>query len=164
VESFLTAAVIIVQIFMLVGIVGLFIPVYPALVVMWLAALGYGIYVGFDVAGGIIFAIQTVLMLVGSLGDNVLIGAAAHNGEVPWKTIILALVAGLVGTIVFPPIGGLIAAPLVALLLEYQRTRNWAAARRVVWGLATGYGLAYVARLGIGFLMMFLWWVWVWLS
>ena len=160
-DSFLTVPFIVVQIFMLVGIVGLLIPVFPGLVIMWLAALGYGIFTGFDVAGGVIFAILPVLMLAGSLGDNLLIGATARKGGVAWRSIIWALVAGIVGTIIFPPIGGLIGAPLVALLLEYERTRDWPTARQAVFGLATGYGLAYFIRLGVGFLMMVLWWVWV---
>jgi uncharacterized protein YqgC (DUF456 family) len=151
----------VIQVFMLVGLLGLIIPVFPGLVVMWIAALGYGIAVGFNVAGGVIFAIQTILMLAGSLGDNLLVGATARQGGVSWRTIIAALLAGIIGTFIFPPIGGLIAAPVVALLLEYERTRDWAKARQAIFGLATGFGLAYVVRLGIGIVMMILWWVWV---
>lgn len=159
--SILSVVFVIVQIFMLVGIAGLIIPVFPGLVIMWLAALGYGIYSGFGVAGGVIFTIQTLLMLAGSLGDNFLIGARARHGGVAWRSIIGALAAGIIGTIIFPPIGGLIGAPVVALLLEYERTRDWPTARQAVFGLASGYGLAYIVRLGIGLLMMILWWFWV---
>lgn len=161
-ESFLNVSVVvIIQIFMLVGILGLIIPVFPGLVIVWLAALGYGISTGFTVVGGVIFGIQTILMLAGSLGDNLLIGAKARQGGVSWRTIIGALLAGIVGTVILPPVGGLIAAPLVALLLEYERTRDWLKARQAVFGLASGYGLAYVIRLAIGFFIMLLWWIWL---
>jgi len=29
-------------------------------------------------------------------------------------------------------------------------------------GLATGWGLSFVVRFGIGVVMMCLWWLWVW--
>ncbi len=151
----------IVQIFMLVGLVGLIIPVFPGLIVIWLAAMGYGIAAGFGWWGGVIFALQTIFMIVGSVGDNFLIGATARQGGVSWRTIIGALLAGILGTIFFPPIGGLIGAPVVAILLEYERTRDWQKARQAVFGLATGFGLAYVIRLILGILMIVAWWVWV---
>ena len=40
-----------VQFFMLVGLIGLVVPVFPGLLIMWLAALGYGIVAGFRHAG-----------------------------------------------------------------------------------------------------------------
>lgn len=156
-----TILFIVVQVFMLVGMFGLIIPVFPGLVIIWVAALAYGIIAGFGTAGVVIFIILTLLMLIGSLGDNLLIGATAHQGGTPWRTILLAVVAGLVGTVVIPPIGGLIAAPLVALLLEYKRTGTWQQARQAVFGLATGYGVAYFARVALGLVCMVLWWVWV---
>ena len=151
-----------VQLFMLVGLFGLVVPLYPGQVVMWLAALGYGIASGFSTLGIVIFVILTLLMLVGTFIDNVLVGAGAHKGGASWSTIAIALVAGIVGTIIFPPAGGIIAAPLAVFLLEYLRLRDWRKAWQALRGLATGWGLAYVVRLGIGILMMGLWWLWVW--
>ena len=147
---------------MLVGLFGLVVPIFPGLVIMWLGALAYGLMAGFPPVGIVIFVIQTIMMLAGSLGDNLVVGAAARQGGASWRTIIGAILAGIIGTIIFPPIGGLIAAPVVALLLEYERTRDWQKARQAIFGLASGFGLAYVVRLALGFLVMGLWWVWVW--
>lgn len=149
-----------VQFFMLVGLLGLVVPIYPGLVIMWLAALGYGILTGFDALAIFIFVVLTLLMLGGSLVDNFLVGAGARKGGASWCTILVALVAGVLGTLLLPPIGGIIAAPVAVLLLEYARLRDWDKARQAVIGLATGWGLAYFIRLGTGILMMVLWWVW----
>ncbi|MBN2548240.1 MAG: DUF456 domain-containing protein [Anaerolineales bacterium] len=158
------------QLFMLIGLLGLIVPVYPGLVVMWLAALGYGIVAGFETlgeanaAGIVIFVVQSVLALAGTLVDNLLLGVGARKGGASWRTIAVALGAGVLGTIIFPPIGGIIAAPLAVLLLEYGRVQDWQKAWEALRGLATGWGLAYIVRLGIGFLIMALWWIWVWIS
>jgi uncharacterized protein YqgC (DUF456 family) len=50
--------------------------------------------------------------------------AFTHKTGASWWSIILALVAGLIGTFAFPPIGGLIAAPLVLYLLEWNRLQE----------------------------------------
>jgi uncharacterized protein YqgC (DUF456 family) len=87
-------------------------------------------------------------------------GAGARKGGAAWLSIGVALAAGVIFTFIFPPIGGIIAAPLAVLLLEYYRLRDWQKAWQALKGLATGWGLAYFVRLGIGILMMVLWWAW----
>jgi uncharacterized protein YqgC (DUF456 family) len=149
---------------MLVGLFGLVIPIFPGNVVMWLAALVYGLVFGFGRVGGILFAIITVLMLVAALADNVLMGAKAREKGASWTSIILALVAGIIGTIVLPPIGGIIAAPLVLYGLELQRLGNSDEAMKVVKALLIGWGLAFVVRFGIGIVMLSLWGIWAYQS
>jgi hypothetical protein len=62
----------------------------------------------------------------------------------------------------FPPLGGILAAPLAVLILEYLRSRDARQAWNALKGLAAGWGLLFVARFGIGVMMMALWWLWVW--
>jgi uncharacterized protein YqgC (DUF456 family) len=150
------------QILMLVGLFGLLVPIFPGTVVMWLAALGYGIVSGFDKLEVVLFVLITLLMLGSTVIDNLLMGAGARKGGASWTTILVALAAGVLGTLIFPPLGGLIAAPVAVLLLEYQRTRDWNQAWASLRGLAAGYGMSFLVRFGIGLLMMILWWVWVW--
>jgi uncharacterized protein YqgC (DUF456 family) len=150
------------QVFMLVGLLGLIVPVYPGIVIMWLATLGYGIAGRFTPLGIGIFVAITILMLVGTIIDNVLMGAGARQGGATWLSIGVALAAGIVGTLIWPPIGGIIAAPIGVLLLEYAHTSDIRKAWQALRGLATGWGLSFVVRFGIGVLMMILWWVWAW--
>lgn len=149
---------------MLVGLVGLIIPVFPGLVVIWLAALAYGLATGFETLGIVLFVLITILMLVGAWTDNILMAALARQGGASWWSIILGMVAGLAGTILFPPIGGLIAAPAVILLLEYWRRRDWGKSWQATRGLIFGWGLSFLARFGIGLLMIALWLVWAFSS
>ena len=161
-EALNYALLFVVQFFMLIGLIGLVVPIFPGLLIMWLAALGYGIAAGFETLGIVIFVIISLLALVGSLADNLFMGAGARKGGASWLSIFVALSVGILGTIIFPPIGGLIAAPIAVLLLEYYRLRDWTLARQAVFGMAKGWGLSLAARVVIGFLIMGLWWLWVW--
>ena len=146
--------------FILVGLVGLIIPIFPGIVVIWLATLAYGIVVGFNLLGIIIFVVLTLLMIAGTTADNFLMAAGSRKGGASWWTIAAGLLAGTIGTIVFPPFGGLIAAPLVILLIEFLRVREFNQAWRATGGLVAGWGLSFFVRLGIGVLMLVLWLVW----
>jgi uncharacterized protein YqgC (DUF456 family) len=129
---------------------------------MWLAALGYGVVAGFSNLGIVLFVLITLLMIAGVTVDNILMGIGARRAGASWWTIAAAFVAGVLGTVLFPPIGGLIAAPLAVLLLEYRRFGEWDKAWQALKGLALGWGLSFVARFLIGLLMMGLWWLWAW--
>lgn len=149
---------------MLFGLFGLIIPIFPGNVVMWLATLVYGLVFGFGRLGGVMFAIITLLMLVAALADNFLMGAKAREKGADWGSIILALVAGIIGTIILPPIGGLIAAPLVLYLMELRRLGDSNEAKAVVKALLTGWGLAFIVRFGLGVVMFALWGIWAYFA
>ena len=159
-----TTIIVLTVLTMIVGLFGLIIPIFPGNVVMWLAALVYGLIFGFGRLGAIIFAIITLLMLVAVVADNILMGAKAREKGADWGSIILALIAGVIGTMVFPPIGGLIAAPLALYLAELQRRRDAQEAMNVVKALLTGWGLAFIVRFGIGVVMFGLWGLWAYLT
>lgn len=145
---------------MLVGLFGLVIPIFPGNVVMWVAALIYGLIFGFGKLGGTLFALITLLMLMAITVDNVMMGAKAREKGAAWYSIILALLAGILFTFIFPPIGGIIAAPLALFLAEFQRRKDSKEAIEVVKGLLIGLGLAFVARFVLGVLMLILWGIW----
>ena len=153
--------IILVQIGIMVGLVGLLIPVFPGLLIIWASILVYGIVVGFTWWSGVIFAVITVVGIGASLADNVLMAGGARTSGASWSSILAALGAGIVGTLLLPPFGGLIAAPLAVLLLEYYRLGDWQKARTALTGMVKGYGVAFVLRVLGGMLMMILWWGWV---
>jgi uncharacterized protein len=157
VEAFLFGITLFV---MLIGLFGTLIPMFPGVVVIWLAALGYGILSGFNLFGVIMFIVITLLMIAGVTVDNVLMGVGARKGGASWWSIFAAIAAGIFGTLLFPPIGGLIAAPLAVLLVEFGRVRDWRKARNAFGGLALGWGLSYAAKFGIGVVMISFWGFW----
>jgi uncharacterized protein YqgC (DUF456 family) len=149
--------------FMLFGLFGLVIPIMPGLVIIWVAALGYGIAAGFGTLGWIMFAIMTLLMIGGSFIDNVLMGTQARQSGASWVSIAAALVFGLAGNFVLPVIGGLIAALLALFVAEWIRRKNWRESLKSVGGMAWGCGWAFVIRFIMGVVMIGLWMIWAWM-
>lgn len=145
---------------MLVGWLGLVIPILPGLVIIWLAGVVYGILSGFNTAGWIILGFMTVLMLAGSLIDNVIMGASARQKGASWLAIGVALVLGVVGSLWLPPFGGLILALAGIFAVEFYRLRDWRKALDSTKSMALGCGWAVIIRAGIGGLMIGLWMLW----
>ena len=147
---------------MMVGL--LVIPILPGLVIIWVAALGYGIAAGFSTLGWIMFAIITLLMIGGSVLDNVLMGAQAHKGGAPWWVVLISLVAAILGNFIIPiPIvGGILAALLVLFLIEWLRLKDARKALTSMRGMLVGCGWAIVFRVIIGLVMIGLWLIWAW--
>jgi uncharacterized protein YqgC (DUF456 family) len=152
---------VLVQAVMLVGLFGSLVPFFPGLLIIWLAALGYGLIAGFGTLGTVLFILTTLLLVAGMLVDNLLAGYGAFQGGASWLSITVALLAFMAGTIFFPPLGGLIAAPLAVLLLEFVRKKNMRQALLAVRGLAAGWGVSYAIRFVIGIVMILFWWLWV---
>jgi len=147
---------------MLVGLIGLAVPLVPGLVIIWLAALGYGIFAGFSTLGWVMFAIITILMIAGSIVDNILMGTKAYSTGAPWWSVLIALVAGVAGNFALPVIGGVLAALLTLFLIEWLRRKDWRLALTSVKGMATGCGWAFVIRFVMGMVMIGLWMIWAW--
>ena len=147
---------------MLVGL--LVVPILPGLVIIWVAALGYGLAAGFGVLGWVMFALITLLMLVGSVVDNILMGTSAHKEGAPWWVILLAMLAAILGSILIPvPIlGGILAALLTLFGIEWLRRKDWRKALASIKGMMIGWGWAFVIRFIIGMVMIGLWLIWAW--
>jgi uncharacterized protein len=146
---------------MLFGLFSLLIPVLPGLVIIWVPVLVYGLVTGFNLASGILFALITMLMIAGSLVDNVIMGARAKVQGASWLAIGVSLVAGLLGSLAFPPFGGLIAALIGLFAVEMLRLKDLKRAMESTKSMAIGCGWAAVIRFGMGVVMILLWGAWV---
>lgn len=153
--------------FMLVGLAGLLIPIFPGLVVMWLATLFYA----FVQASNqnmhwfewVLFALITILMIAGSIVDNIIIARRVREKAVPWSSIIFGYLAGIVGSIFFTPLIGILAAPAGLFAAEYLRLRNPRIAFASTRAWMTGWGITIAVRVAIGVVMIGLWMIWAWL-
>ncbi len=146
----------------LLGLGSLLVPGFPGLWIMWVAILIFGIVEGFSTLGTSMMVLITVLAVGGSLVDNLLMGVGARKGGASWTTILVAFLAGVLGTALFPPFGGIIAVPAALLLLEYSRHRDMKKAWQTLIALASGWGASVVVRFVIGLIILGLWLLWVW--
>ncbi|MEA3308821.1 MAG: DUF456 domain-containing protein [Chloroflexota bacterium] len=147
---------------MVLGLFGLIIPVFPGLTVIWLLTALYGLVYGFGTLGGWLFALITLLTIAGLLVDNVLMGAKAKQEGAHWASLAAAFIAGLVGSFVLTPLGGIATALLALFAMEYYYCRERDIAFSIVKGMLIGWGWAFIARFGIGIVMIALWAIWAW--
>ncbi|HEX9012258.1 MAG TPA: DUF456 domain-containing protein [Anaerolineaceae bacterium] len=155
---------IVLLVVMLVGLLGLLTTIIPGLVIIWLAVLVYWIVAGFTPVSWALFALITLLMIFGSVIDNIMMGASARRTGASWLAVAVALTAGVAGSLAFPPFGGLVAALLGLFLVEFARLRNWRMALDSTRSMAAGCGWSVLIRFGIGMIMILIWGGWVLLA
>lgn len=160
--AWLTTSInIIALLFMLVGLFGLIVPIFPGLVIIWLAALIFGFIHGFTTLGWALLAAITILMIIGNTIDGILMGAKALEYGASKRSIFLTLVIALGVSLFLSPIGGLVSAPFALYFLEKANGHTKEEAINITKGLMTGWGWAFAARFGIGVVMIGLWAIWV---
>ena len=152
---------------LLVGLFGLIMPVFPGLFIMWLGTLVYALIqnaadkmTGWD---WFAFALITLLMIVGNIADNIIIARKMRDQYIPWSSILLAFAAGIVASIFFTPIIGLIAAPAGLFFAELRRLKNRDDAIKSTKAYMIGWGWAFGVRFIIGVAITGLWMLWAWI-
>lgn len=157
----LAALQIVVALVMLVSLIALIIPGVPGITFIWLAAFVYGLVVGFEKPAGVFMGIITGLMLLGNVVDNLLMGAGARKGGAPWITTLATVLAAVIGSLAFPPFGGVIAAAVVIFVLEIIRLKDSKIALKSTGEMLKGFGCSFLVRFLIGMIMIGLWIAWL---
>lgn len=158
---------VIVFVTLLFGLFGLLIPVFPGLVVMWIATLIYAIVqavIGnMTWVGWTMFVLITLLMIGGNVVDNIIIAKHMLDKDIPWSSILWSFAAGIVASFTLTPIVGIIASPIGLFLAEWYRLKDKKLAFANTKAWMTGWGWSVAARFSIGFVMIIFWGIWAWL-
>jgi uncharacterized protein YqgC (DUF456 family) len=152
---------ILVGIGMFAGLIGIFIPVMPDILLIWGAGLVFGLVVGWGSLGAWMFALMTILGIIGLLTDLWLTSLGGKIGGASLSSIIVGIIAGFVGMIFLSPIGGIFVMLGVTFYLEYRRLNDTDLAVKGMLGVAIGYGASIGVKVGIAVVMILLWLVWV---
>jgi uncharacterized protein len=142
---------------MLVGLVGVVVPVLPGLLVVWVAGAGTTLYLGTDAAGWAVAGLLTLLFLLGSGATIWLPARQGRRGGVPMRSLLAALFGAVVGFFVLPVIGFLVGAFVGLLVGEKQRHGGWEPAFASVGNVLRAYGVGIVVELVVGVTMIGIW-------
>jgi len=152
---------------LLVGLLGLIVPVFPGLTIMWLGTLVYalirnaaGKMTGWD---WFLFALITLLMIAGNIADNLIIARKMRDKYIPWSSILFAFTASIIASIFLTPLIGLVAAPVGLFLAESRRLKDRDAAIDSTKTYMVGWGWAFGVRFLIGLMMIGFWMLWAWI-
>lgn len=158
VDIFLTIAF---GILMLVGLIGSVVPVIPDLALIWGAALGYGLTVGWGEYGPWFFALISMMGLAGVVAEVVVSGFGARKGGASVWAIFSGTVLGTLGLFSSGPFGAVIGLLGGIFVVEYLRKRDIERAVKAVLGTGLGCGASLGVKIGLGFGMVVVWLIWV---
>lgn len=146
---------VIVALVILIGLVGIVVPVLPGLLLIAIALVGWAAYVG----GGVAWTAALVGVLVlgaGALVKYVVAGRHMRSKDVPNRTLVIGGLTGIVGFFVVPVVGlplGFVLGIYVAELQRLGSKRAWPATLHAL----TAVGLALLIELIAGFVATGVW-------
>jgi uncharacterized protein YqgC (DUF456 family) len=152
---------IITGIVMLLGLLGVLLPLIPDLIIIWGAALAYALIVGWGESGPWLFGVITLFGVIGIASDIWVSGVGGKLGGASLKSILVGLFLGIIGFIFLTPIGGLVLLLVGTFTMEYHRLGDAEEALKGMLGVGLGYGASFGVKLLLGIVMMGLWVLWV---
>lgn len=144
---------------MLVGVIGTVLPIIPGTILIFGGALLYALVEGFQTVGWPTLVVLGILTAVATTADLWASSIGAKLGGASGWSVLIGLVAGLVGLVVFGLPGAIIGAVLGVLLTEIVRVGDWRLALKAGSGWVIGWALSTVVQLGVGLIMVaiFVW-------
>jgi uncharacterized protein YqgC (DUF456 family) len=139
---------------MLVGLIGTVLPIIPGTILIFAGALLYALVEGFQAVGWPTVIVLGVLMVVATTADLWASSIGAKMGGASGWSVVIGLVAGLVGLVVLSLPGAIIGAVLGVLLTEIVRVGDWRLALKAGSGWVVGWLLSTVVQLGVGLIMV----------
>jgi uncharacterized protein len=139
---------------MLVGLVGVVVPVLPGVFIVGVAGIVSTFALGIDSAGWALVVVLGLLTVVGAGASVVLPARRGVRGEAARSSLLLALLGGVVGFF-FIPVAGIVVGAVGALYLaEAQRTGDRQRALTTTREVLIGYGIGVLVEFGIALLLI----------
>jgi uncharacterized protein YqgC (DUF456 family) len=144
---------------MLVGVLGIVVPVLPGTILIFIGALFYGFVEGFQAVGWptlLALGLLTVLATTAELWASTI--GAKMGGASGWS-VLAGMAGGLLGLVFLNLPGAIAGAVLGVLLSEMLRVGDWKKALKAGGGWALGWLISTVLQLGVGLVMVviFIW-------
>lgn len=145
---------------MIVGLIGVFVPLLPGIELVWLAALLFGILHGFGWGGALAFAAITILLLVGLSSDIWITGLGLRATGTSLLSVMVGVLLLIVGSLFFTPLVGILLGIGGMMAVEYLRNRNWKKALVSAGSAVAGCSVSYGFKFAVGIVMMLIWGAW----
>lgn len=149
----------VIVLFMLIGLIGIIIPIMPGIFLIWLGVLVYAWRDDFTNLSLATFLFISVLVLFAGSSELWLPMFGARKSGASKRTILTGLVGAIIGSFLIPLLGTIIGYVVGVLLGEYHKRRDWNAAWQASKGSLAGWGIATVLQIltGILVIVIFLW-------
>lgn len=142
---------------MLVGLVGVVVPILPGLLLSWLAVVAWAVLDGGGWVRWSTVVVVGLTAVVGYVVAAVVPGKRTSDAGVPDWVLLVGVIGMVAGFFVAPVIGAVVGGVLGVWLAELTRTRDARAAWSVTVETVKGVGIAVLIQLAAGLLMMGVW-------
>jgi len=148
---------LLVGVVMLVGLVGVLVPVLPGTALVLGAGVAWALLVHDHGTGRwVVLAVMSLLFVVGLVLKYLLPGRRL-SGALPRSTLLLAAAGAVVGFVLLPPLGLLLGGVLGTWIGEARRLGVGPEARRSTVTVLRAVGIGVLAELVAGVLMVATW-------
>ncbi len=142
---------------MLVGLVGVVVPVLPGTLLILAAGIAWAaLVVERGTARWVVVAVMAVLFVAGAVAKYALPGRRL-SGRLPRSTLLLGLLGAVVGLVVLPPVGLLLGGVLGVYVAEVRRVGPGREARQATVQVLTAVGVGILAELTAAVSMITTW-------
>jgi uncharacterized protein YqgC (DUF456 family) len=142
---------------MIVGIVGVLVPVLPGLILVWAAGLAWVWLDGAGPARIAVGVLLTLLLVVGTVAKYVLPARSATGAGAPRSTLVLGAAGAVVGFFVIPVVGVVVGGVGAVFLAELARLGDARTAWQSTWVVLRAVGLGILVELATAVLMLGIW-------
>jgi hypothetical protein len=143
---------VLVGLIMLVGLVGIVVPLLPGLLLVWAAVLVWAIEAQSQ-GGWAVLGIATVLALLGTLLQYLLPGRRMARAGVTTSSTVAGVVLGIVGFFVIPVVGAFLGFALGIYLAERIKlgahSAAWPSTKHALKAIALSMGIELLTGLAI---------------
>ncbi len=158
-ESVRIIVLVLALIVMLIGLIGIVLPVIPGTILIFLAALAYGLVDRFQAIDWPWLVVLGLLTLLATTAELWASSVGAKMGGASGWSVVIGLLGGLAGFVLFSLPGAILGAILGVLITEIIRVRDWKQALKAGSGWLIGWLLSTFFQLGVGLIMvaLFVW-------
>jgi uncharacterized protein len=143
---------VVVGLIMLVGLVGIVVPLLPGLLLVWAAVLVWAIATQAP-AAWVVLGIATILALLGTLLQYLLPGRRMARAGVTSSSTVAGVVLGIVGFFVIPVVGAFLGFALGIYLAERIKLGThaaaWPSTKHALKAIALSMGIELLTGLAI---------------
>lgn len=133
----------------IIGVCGIVVPVLPGSLAI-LGGLLLWALLGGSPFGWVVFAIGTTFVAAGAAAQYLVTGRRLKQREIPNRSVVIGLIAGVVGLFAIPFLGLPIGFTAGLLLAEYARVRSLREAVSTSWAALKSVGLGMLVELCCG--------------
>ncbi len=159
----MSTIVVISALFMVVGLIGVVLPVLPGLLLVWVGVLLWTLAEDAGAAWWVL-GVVTALYAVGVVVEYMVPGQRMRRAGVRTGTLVLAVLLAIVLGILIPVVGALLGFPLGIYLVQRARRGSHEEAVRATGHALRAIGLNIVIELGTALLMITTWVLALWLT